>query len=123
MQRQQVVVLDSTIKNSEKVQRILEGQYKNGLAKKIDVDRIAVNISNLQSQRQQLINGVTLLENQLKFYMGMPINTPISIPEAEIRSIQPQAVAMNETISVEERTEVRLLSQQQLSMNSSMMRE
>ncbi|MBB1285758.1 TolC family protein [Flavisolibacter sp. BT320] len=117
VQRQQVGVLDSTIRNSQRVQRILEGQYNNGLAKKIDVDRIAVNINNLQSQRQQLLNGVTLLENQLKFYMGMPINTPISIPEAEIRSIQPQAVASGETINASDRTEVRLLRQQEDLLN------
>jgi outer membrane protein TolC len=117
VQRQQVGVLDSTIRNSQRVQRILEGQYNNGLAKKIDLDRIAVNISNLQSQRQQLLNGVALLENQLKFYMGMPINTPILIPDAEIRSIQPQAVGSGEAISADDRTEVRLLRQQEDLLN------
>jgi outer membrane protein TolC len=91
---------------------VLQGQYQNGLAKKIDVDRIAVNLSNLESQRQQLLNGVSLLENQLKFYMGMPIQTPIHIPDAEISAIQPQAVAPTESISVDNRTEVRLLKQQ-----------
>jgi outer membrane protein len=113
VQRQQIGVLDSTIGNTQKVQRILENQYKNGLAKKIDVDRIAVSISNLQSKRQQLLNGVALWENQLKFYMGMPINTPILIPDAEIKSIQPQAVAMNEGIHVENRLEYRLLESQE----------
>lgn len=113
VQRQQVRMLDSTIKNAKRVQEVLLGQYNNGLAKKVDVDRIAVNLSNLQSQRLQLMNGVTLLENQLKFYMGMPIQTPISIPEAEINAIQPQAVAANETINVESRTELRLLKQQE----------
>lgn len=115
VQRQQVSVVDSTIAVTQKVQRILQGQYDNGLAKKIDVDRIAVNISNLESRRQQLLNGVSLLENQLKFYMGMPINTPIIIPEAEIDAIRPQAVAMNTGINVENRLEYRLLqSQEQL---------
>ena len=117
VQRQKIGVLDSTIRNSQRVQRILEGQYKNGLAKKIDVDRVAVNISNLESQRQLLVNGVALLENQLKFYMGMPINTPIVIPDAELRSIQPQAVAMNEAINADSRTEVRLLKQQEGLLN------
>ncbi|NTS40397.1 TolC family protein [Flavisolibacter sp. BT320] len=117
VQRQQVGVLDSTIRNSQRVQRILEGQFNAGLAKKIDVDRIAVNINNLQSQRQQLLNGVALLENQLKFYMGMPINTPIIIPEAEIRSIQPQAVGMDATIAADNRTEVRLLRKQEDLLN------
>ena len=113
VQRQQVDVLDSTIQNSKKIHRVLQGQYENGLAKKIDLDRIAVNISNLESQRQQLMNGVTLLENQLKFFMGMPIHTPIRISQDEINSIQPQAVAMGETINVEDRTELRVLKQQE----------
>lgn len=113
VQRQQVSVLDSTIRNTGRVQNVLVGQYENGLAKKIDVDRLAVSLSNLNSQRQQLLNGVTLLENQLKFFMGMPIQTPIIIPEAEVHSIQPQAVASNESINPGERLELRLLESQE----------
>jgi outer membrane protein len=117
VQRQQLVALDSTLKNTRRVQHVLQGQYNNGLARKIDVDRISVNISNLESQRQQLLNGVALLENQLKFYMGMPIQTPVVIPDAEINSLQPQAVAMTETINVEGRTEIQLLKQQEQLLN------
>ena len=113
VQRQQVSVLDSTIKNTKRVQSILESQYKNGLAKKIDVDRIAVNISNLNSQRQQLLNTLALLENQLKFYMGMPIQTPITIPNADIEAIQPKAVAKTDSIDIENRLEYQLLKQQE----------
>jgi len=113
VQRQQLGVLDSTIKNTRRVQQILESQFKNGLAKKIDVDRIAVNISNLNSQRQQLLNTLSLLENQLKFYMGMPIQTPITIPDADINSIQPQAVAATDSVTVENRLEYQLLKQQE----------
>jgi len=113
VQRQQLGVLDSVIKNTSRVQNILESQYKNGLAKKIDVDRIAVNISNLNSQRQQLINTLTLLENQLKFYMGMPIQTPIVIPDVDIHSIQPQMVGAGAVVNVEDRLEYRLLKKQE----------
>ncbi|HYE53627.1 MAG TPA: TolC family protein [Chitinophagaceae bacterium] len=113
VQRQQLAVLDSTIKNSREVQSILRGQYENGLAKKIDLDRMAVNISNLNSQRQQLLNSVALLENQLKFYMGMPIQTPVIIPDAEINAIQPKAVALTESIDPTIRTEYRLLEGQE----------
>src|SRR5690606_20857105 len=113
VQRQQIGVVDSTIMNTQKVQRILQGQYENGLAKKIDVDRMSVNVSNLQSNRQQLLNGVSLLENQLKFFMGMPINTPIIIPDAEIESIKPTALALTEGINIENRLEYQLLERQE----------
>ncbi len=112
VQRQQRASLDSTLKNTESMYRILEGQYKNGLARKIDIDRMAVNISNLKSERQQLINGITLLENQLRFYMGMPINTPIDIPDAGMYTTEPLAPVFTETINLKDRTEFRLLEQQ-----------
>lgn len=113
VQRQQLVVLDSMISKTKKVQSILKGQYDNGLAKKIDVDRISVNLSNLNSQRQQLLNAVALMENQLKFFMGMPIQTAIAIPDAEMSSVKPQAVAMADPMDVENRVEYRLLKNQE----------
>ena len=113
VQRQQISVLDSTLKNTRRVQQIVQGQYNNGLAKKIDLDRIEVNIANLESRRQQLLNGVALLENQLKFYMGMPISTHIMIPDEEINSIQPRAVALDDRYTMENRLEFRLLNSQE----------
>ena len=113
VQRQKIGVLDSTLKNTRKVQTILANQYKNGLAKKVDVDRIAVSVSNLESQRQQLLNGVALLENQLKYYMGMPIQNPITIPDVDLNAIEPQAVASGVPVNAEDRTEVRVLRSQE----------
>jgi outer membrane protein TolC len=113
VQRQQVGVLDTTIRNTRRVQEVLQGLLENGLAKKIDVDRVRVSLSNLSSQRQQLLNGVTLLENQLKFLMGMPIQTPITIPDVDRNSIQPQAVAQNEATNLDSRLEVQLLKRQE----------
>lgn len=110
VQRQQITTLDSTIANTKKVHDILKGLYENGLAKKIDVDRIAVNYSNLTSQRTQLANAVELLQNQLKFYMGMPINTPIQIPDAELSEIHPTVVVSD--FNPENRTELDLMNTQ-----------
>ena len=117
VQRQQVGVVDTTIRNTQKVQQVLQGQFENGLAKKIDLDRIKVNLSNLKTQRQKLINGVTLLENQLKFLIGMPINTPINVPEIDRNSIDVQAVALTDTINVNNRTELQLLRKQNELLN------
>src|SRR5690606_39768336 len=96
VQRQQVGLPDTTIANAEKIQGVMKGLYDNGLAKKIDLDRMEVNISNLISQRQQLMNAVTLLENQLTFLMGEDINTAIIIPEENLDAIVPVAVPLTE---------------------------
>ncbi|RYY40849.1 MAG: TolC family protein [Chitinophagaceae bacterium] len=112
VQRQQVAVIDSSLANTRRLQAVLQGLLENGLAKKIDVDRIAVSSSNLESSRQQVLNGVALLENQLKLYMGMPITTPISIPDVDPLSIVPQAVPLNDSIDLARRTEILVLRKQ-----------
>ena len=81
--RQNLNVLDNNLKNTTKVKDIIKGQFENRLAKKIDLDRTLVRISNINTQRQQTLNAVQLQENALKFLMGMPLETKISIPETE----------------------------------------
>ena len=81
VQRQNLTVIDSTYKNTTKVRDIIKGQYDNGLAKKIDLDRVSVKISNINTMRQQVLNAVQIQENALKFYIGMPIETQIEIPQ------------------------------------------
>jgi outer membrane protein len=112
VQRQQIAVLDSNLMNTLQVQKVLQGLYDNGLAKKIDLDRVAVNLSNISSQRQQLINTVALYENELKFLMGMPINTPILIMDEEV--IVPETLMIPDQfpLQIETRTEYNVLQRQ-----------
>ncbi|SEA88109.1 TolC family protein [Pedobacter hartonius] len=107
--RQQLNVIDTNIKNVKVVEKIIANQYSNGLAKKIDVDRIKVNLTNLQTQREQTINAVVQLENQLKFSMGMPVTTPIVLPPNELKRVE-NLPEMSDTINIAGRTEMRLLN-------------
>jgi len=107
--RQQLTVIDTNIKNVNIVEKIISNQYQNGLAKKIDVDRIKVNLTNLQTQREQIINAVEQLENQLKFSMGMPVTTNIIIPESELGMVETLPL-FADSINLAGRTEIRLLT-------------
>jgi len=109
--RQQLNVIDTNIKNVKVVEKIITNQYSNGLAKKIDVDRIKVNLTNLQTQREQTINAVVQLENQLKFSMGMPVSTAVNIPPDELKKIG-TLPEMADTINTSGRIEMRLLNVQ-----------
>jgi outer membrane protein len=106
--RQQLNVIDTNIKNVRVVEKIIANQYKNGLARKIDVDRINVNITNLTTQREQIVNAITQLENQLKFSMGMPVNTPINLPASELTEVK-QLPVFADSLSLSNRTEIKLL--------------
>ncbi|KDN56662.1 TolC family protein [Flavobacterium seoulense] len=81
--RQKLALIESNLKTTSKVRDIVKGQFDNGLAKRIDLDRMTVNLSNINTQKQQIINSVQLQENALKFYIGMPIDTEIDIPQSE----------------------------------------
>ncbi|MBA4275346.1 TolC family protein [Flavobacterium sp.] len=104
--RQNLAVLDNNLKNTNKVKDIIKGQFDNGLAKKIDLDRTSVRVSNINTQRQQTLNAIALQENSLKFLMGMPITTEISIPETEF---EVSANALSQTPDTTTRTEYLLL--------------
>ncbi|PXY45139.1 TolC family protein [Flavobacterium hydrophilum] len=110
VQRDRLTLLDSTYANTTKVHNIVKGQFDNGLAKKIDLDRIVVKLSNIDTERQQVKNQVELQENALKFYMGMPIETQIEIPSEEFEAT---SAALTETPNAENRTEYLLLKKQE----------
>lgn len=114
VQREKLAVVDSNYVNTSKVREIIKGQFENGLAKKIDLDRMTVNLYNINTQRQQLINAVQLQENSLKFYMGMPIATNIVIPKEEFQ-VTPQA--LSETPNTANRTEYLVLEKQEQLLN------
>lgn len=113
VERHKISVIDSTIDYTIKVQKVIMGQYQNGLVKEIDVDRIGVNVTNLRSQRQQLINNAEQKENQLKFAMGMDILAPISLPVLDLDRIQPSLGGLTEPALPANRTEMLLLKKQE----------
>lgn len=109
VQRQKLNVLNETFANTEKTRNIIKGQFDAGLARKIDLDRMNVNLRNIETQRTQVKNAVELQENTLKFYIGMPINTPITLPESDM---QVKPLAIEENPDVTKRTEYELLQKQ-----------
>ncbi|MGM9477746.1 TolC family protein [Pedobacter sp. GSP4] len=109
--RQQLNVIDTNIKNVRVVEKIVSNQFKNGLARKIDVDRINVNITNLTTQREQVINAITQLENQLKFSMGMPVSNPINLPATELTEVT-KLPLFTDSVDLANRTEIKLLDNQ-----------
>lgn len=114
VQRQKLILLDSNYVNTTKVRDIIKGQFDNGLAKKIDLDRVNVKLSNISTQRQQNLNAVQLQENSLKFYIGMPMETQIEIPQSEFE-VTP--AALSEAPNTANRTEYLLLKKQEELLN------
>lgn len=116
VQRQQLVVLDTTIINTEKLLVVMQTNYQNGLVKKLDVDRISVTLSNLKTRKQQVVNSISLLENQLKFLVGIPLDQFVTFEEIDITEINPQPV-QDSVSDFSNRLELRMLETQYKLLN------
>ncbi len=110
IQKQKLTIIDSTIKSTTRVRDIIKGQFENGLAKKIDLDRTIVKLSNIVSQRQQIVSAVEQQENSLKFLIGMPMAVEIELPETDFEA---PAVLLGPAPDMQRRTEYQLLKQQE----------
>ncbi|POY37795.1 transporter [Solitalea longa] len=112
--QQKIDVIDANIKRVEQLVKTTTSQYQNGLAKKVDLDRIKVNLTNLNTQRIELTNTITLQTNQLKYAMGMPIEQTIALPKLDLKAIERQSAATLalDQFNINNRTEFKLLDKQ-----------
>jgi len=106
VQEENLKTLNVSYTNTEKVRNVIKSLVENGLAKGIDLDRTNVQLTNISANRQQLVNAVELSKNSLKFYMGVPIDTPIELEEKTIEP-KPELIAGN--VDLDSRTEVKVL--------------
>jgi len=88
-------VIKANIGRTQKLLEMTSSQYELGLAKKIDLDRVKVNLSNLEAQTQELQTAITQQYNLLKYYMGMPIQQEITLPQSELHQIKNDAFVLN----------------------------
>ena len=108
--RSQITTINSTVENTTRVKDVIASLEENGLAKKIDLDRINVTLNNLKSSRTQLQNALALQENALKYLIGMEISKPINLPEGDFSA--PINLFVKEDFNINNRTEIKLLEKQ-----------
>ena len=105
--------LESSFTSTEKARNVIKSLFDNGLAKKVDLDRTNVNLTNISTILTQQQNGINQAENALKFYMGMPIETEIELVRADMEITRH---LLDNTAATDSRTEVQLLSKQSRSV-------
>ncbi|WP_313004092.1 TolC family protein [Chryseobacterium gleum] len=109
VQEENLKTVEESYANTERVRNVIKSLVDNGLAKPIDLDRTNVQLTNIGSNKQQLINAVEVSKNSLKFYMGIPIDTPI---ELEDKTIVPNPQLLDSNVNLETRSELKVLNKQ-----------
>ena len=101
-------LVESNLAQIDSLYKITQIQFDNDAAKQLDLDKLTVNKTNLQTE---LITSTTNYEQQLmllKYYMGMPLNDAIQVSEIDMSG---QASSLINTESLNN-TDVELVQAQ-----------
>lgn len=79
--RRQITSIDANIKNYEQLLHDTKLLYQNGFAEKLDVDKVKVQLNNLNTQRLKAQNQIDAGLEGLKFLMGMPMQDSLVLTE------------------------------------------
>jgi outer membrane protein len=77
----QLNILDANIDRLNKLAHDAEIMYKNGFAEKLDVDKVNVQLNNLQTEKIKANNSVAIGYMGLKMLMGMPVKDSLVLTE------------------------------------------
>ncbi|MFN0214606.1 MAG: TolC family protein [Saprospiraceae bacterium] len=101
--------LDANLGKLDALQGMAQLQLDNGYAVPTDVKRIRVAKTNLETQRQNLLTGISSLRQTLLFLCGLPLDQPIDL-SAEIGSPAADSLRwQNLTLDPVNTTESRLI--------------
>ncbi len=77
----QLNILDANIDRLAKLAHDAEIMYKNGFAEKLDVDKVSVQLNNLQTEKLKANNSVAIGYMGLKMLMGMPVKDSLILTD------------------------------------------
>lgn len=77
----QLTTLDANIANLQQLLHDTKLIYQNGFAEKLDIDKVQVQLSNLETQRLKGQNQIEAGVESLKFLMGMPMTDSLVLTE------------------------------------------
>ena len=78
----QIDLLDANIKRLEKLDYDVKALYKNGFAERIDIDKIAVQMNNLNTEKIKALNSISVGYIGLKTLMGMPVSDTLILTDS-----------------------------------------
>ena len=77
----QVELLDANIERLEKLLKDTRIIYENGFAERLDVDKLTVQLTNLQTEKTKVLNTISNGYYGLKVLMGMPVKDELVLTD------------------------------------------
>lgn len=107
--RSQLAAFDSTLANLKKLEDIVILQKENDIARQADVNRVTIDIRNLEIEKMKLEEHLNQQKNLLKLLTGIPVEKHIVLAD-NIQNFE-EKTAFSET-QQNRRLELQLLDQQ-----------
>src|SRR5690606_16154686 len=80
--RERMELLNQNLNRLDTLLKQTQVMFDNGVAEKLDVDRLRVTYNNLKVEKQKTERLLTLGEDLLKFQMGMPQKEQIALTDS-----------------------------------------
>jgi len=106
----QIGLLDANIERLQKLEHDSKELYKNGFVEKLDLDKIAVQIANLQTEKLKALNGIELGYIGLKTLIGMPVNDTLVLTDKISEDQIKTDIAANQDYQYADRKEFQAVS-------------
>jgi outer membrane protein len=74
-------LLEANLQDMNQLLATMESSHQNGLIKQVELDKVAVNKVNLESQLSNVAHAIQSQENLLKLFMGLPENTQLMLTD------------------------------------------
>jgi outer membrane protein len=104
-----IALLNENITLLSSIEDMTKKLYGEGFAEKIDADRLTVQKNNLVTEREKIENLIQLSYMMLKFQMGMPLETNLSLTDDLNLDIIKAGVEIDRVVDYDNRVEMTLL--------------
>lgn len=95
------------------LEKILRAQVENDLVRKVDLNRVTVNLSTLETELENLEIGITQRKNYLKLLMGIPMDSSFELDDSLLEDPRTREVMQVEELDAENRMDIQVLDKQQ----------
>lgn len=120
---QTLIAINANIETLQKSYEQVAALHANGLAEKIDVSRLSLQLNNLKVQKQKLENQKEMAHRMLKQLMGMDVETPLELSD-DLKNlmVNMQNVDTSAKANPVNRPEYKVLEQNQVLNNMNVKR-
>lgn len=105
----QVELLDANIERLEKLLKDTRIIYENGFAERLDVDKVSVQLINLQTERRKVLNTISNGYYGLKVLMGMPVADELILTDQLSDEKVKEGILETSTYTYDDRKEFQTL--------------